>query len=194
MSSQGEIGIVAAGSGSPCSRDPQKRRNRQAAARRIAGQRDVPRLDPLIQQPLVRLRHIVDRARMHILRRQPIVHDQRATADRLGEVSIHLAMREHRAGDVTAAMRAQQHPVLRAAFRHRPQRRNPAGIGLDIIDPARLRRYVTPMFEHRPHLVERHLRVGRQCRRSSFCRCVTSCSLCLLAIVPGISAVQARRS
>ena len=41
MSSHGESGIVAAGSGRPCSRAPQDRRHRQAAARRIADQRDM---------------------------------------------------------------------------------------------------------------------------------------------------------
>ena len=118
---------------------------------------------------------------MDVLGRQPVMHDQRAAADRLGHMAVHLAMRVHRADDVTAAMRAQQHAVLRAALRHRPQRRHAAGVGLDVIDAARLAGDVAPVLEHAPHLVERHVRVGLQ-RRHPVLVEPFSCSLCLLAI------------
>ena len=53
-------------------------------------------------------------------------------------MGVDLAVRVHRAGDVAAAMRAEQHAVLRAALWRRPQGRNSPGIGFDVIDAARL--------------------------------------------------------
>ena len=97
----------------------------------------MPRADPLVEQPVVTHRHVVDRAGMDVLRRAPVIDDQRAAADGLGDMGIDLAVRVHRAGDIAAAMRAKQHAVLCAAFRHCPHGGNAAGIGLDIIDAAR---------------------------------------------------------
>ena len=61
---------------------------------------------------------------------RPIVHDQRAAADRLGDMAIDLAVRVHRADDIAAAVRAQQHACpprsLSASPTWRERRRHPS--------------------------------------------------------------------
>src|SRR5271169_4787219 len=136
MSSQGESGMVAAGSGKSCSRARRMVVTARGAARRISNKRDMIRPDALVEQPFVTPHHVVHRAGMDVLGRAPVVDDQRAAADRLCDVCVDLSVRIHRAGYVPAAMRAQQNAVLHAILRHRPHRRNPSGIGFDVIDAA----------------------------------------------------------
>src|SRR5271165_7246524 len=90
----------------------------------------------LIEQPFVAPHHVVYRAGMHVLRGPPVMDDQSTAADRLCRMSVDLAVSVHRAKRVTAAMRAEQNAVLRAALRRRPHRRNPSGIGFDVVDAA----------------------------------------------------------
>ena len=64
MSTQGEISMAAAGSGRPSLAGPQLHGDRQPAAGRVAGERDVPGRDALVQQPAVGGQHVVDRRRV----------------------------------------------------------------------------------------------------------------------------------
>src|SRR5260370_39905029 len=86
----------------------------------------------------------------------PIVDDERAAAYRLCAMCVDLTVRIHRAGYVPAAMRAQQHAVLRAALRDCPHRGNLSGIGFDVIDAAWFASDPLPLIEHVAKLIERH--------------------------------------
>jgi hypothetical protein len=90
--------------------------------------------------------------------------NERAAPYRLGHMGVDLAVSVHRAGHVPAAMCAEQNAVLRAALGHGPHRRNPSGIGFDVIDAARLAGDPLPLLEHAAQFVERHLRVRLQRR------------------------------
>ena len=46
---------------------------------RIAGERNVLRLDALIEQPAIAGHHVVDWPRMHVLRARGCMYNQRAT-------------------------------------------------------------------------------------------------------------------
>jgi hypothetical protein len=69
---------------------------------------------------------------------------QRAHASGLGQMPEQLAVRVNRAADKAAAVHAQEKAILRASLRHQPHRRHATRVGLDVVDPARLRRQVTP--------------------------------------------------
>jgi len=69
-----------------------QRRDREAAARRVAAQDDAARREAAGQQPFVRRDGIVQRGRKGILGRQPVVEQERAGAgrprDRGGEMTV----------------------------------------------------------------------------------------------------------
>ncbi len=116
-------------------------------ARRISRERDSPGRDVLVKQPLVGGHALDDRAgKDAALRQQGVVDRERADADRLREVSEHLPVREHGPAYVPAAVEAQQRrAILSSPVRHRPQRRNPAGVDLEIVDPARFAGQEVPL-------------------------------------------------
>jgi hypothetical protein len=67
---------------------PQLHGDRQPAPDRVPGERDVAGSGPLIQQPPVSGLHVGHRYRVHTaLGQQPVVHEQRPGADRLGRTS-----------------------------------------------------------------------------------------------------------
>src|SRR5215471_2074104 len=96
------------------------------------------RPDTLVEQPLIAPHHVVYRAGVDVLGRAPVIDNEGPAAYRLCHMGVDLTVRIHRAGDIPAAMRAQQNAVLRAALWHCPHSRNSPGIGFDVIDAARL--------------------------------------------------------
>ena len=94
---------------SPLAR-PQDRRDGKPATGGITDERNVVGLDALVEQPLVGFHHVVDGTGVDVLRRAAIIHDQCAAAHRLRDMAIRLAVRVHRADDIAATVRAQQHP------------------------------------------------------------------------------------
>src|SRR5258708_26853193 len=109
----------------------QERGDREPAASRSSGQSDVVGAYLLFEQATIGGSGVVDWRGMHVLGRPSIVQDQGAAADRLGEMAINLPMREHGAGDVAAAMRAEQHSVLATCLGDRPERRDTARIDFE---------------------------------------------------------------
>ena len=77
-----------------------------------------------------------DRARVGPLGQERVVDHERAGADRLGQVRVHLAVREHGPPDVAAAVEAQQRRrIVGDPVRELPQCWNAPGINLQIVDP-----------------------------------------------------------
>ena len=98
-----------------------------------------------------------------MLGRAAVIDDQRAAADRLGDVSEHFAMREARAGHATAAMQAQQHAILGRALGYRPQAGRAIGIRLEIVDTTRIGGQVAAFLQQVAQLIDAHLRIGAEC-------------------------------
>src|SRR5262249_16978021 len=85
-------------------------------------------LDTLVEQPVVAPHHVLHRAGMDVLGLPLVMDNERAAADGFCDMGVGLAVRVHRADHVSAAMRAQQHAVLSAAFGHYPHGGNSSGI------------------------------------------------------------------
>src|SRR4051812_12990214 len=73
---------------------------------------------------------------MSALRSPTIVQDQCAASSRFREVAVHLAMAVHRAGHITAAMQAEENPVLSGLLGGGPHRRDATSIHFDVIHSA----------------------------------------------------------
>ena len=117
---------------------------REPAADRVTRERDMAGGGSLIKQPPVRVRHVIDRHRELTLGQQVVADDQRPRTGRLRQVAEHLAMGVERTAHEPSAVDAHQHPVVARAFRHRPDRGQPAGLGLQVVDPAWFGREVSP--------------------------------------------------
>jgi hypothetical protein len=78
-------------------------RDAEPAAGRVAGERDVFRGEPLIEQPAVRGGRVVELRREGVLRREPVMREQCPYAGRLGEVADQLPVRVERAANEAAA-------------------------------------------------------------------------------------------
>ena len=101
---------------------------REPTACGVTRDREMTRLVLLIEKPAVRREAVVHRARVRILRRQPVVDVQHSTPDGLGQVSGELAVSVGRPEDVAAAVHVLEHAVFRAAFRVSPNRGDAAGV------------------------------------------------------------------
>src|SRR5882762_2870583 len=101
----------------------EQRRHRQSAARRVAGHDDAPRRDPLREQPLVGGDGVLQRGRERMLRRQPVVEQQRARPGRARDGGGQVTMRARRADHVPAAVQVEHDGVGPNPGRRQPFRR-----------------------------------------------------------------------
>jgi hypothetical protein len=146
MSTQGEKGRACRWQRQALLPGTQLGGNRQSPTGGVTGEGDVGGADPLLKQPAVGGGRVVDLRWMGVLRGEPVVEDQRADASGLGQMGEQLPVCKDRAADEPAAMDAQQDAVLRTFLRCHPHPRHAAGIGFDVVNPARLPRQVTPVL------------------------------------------------
>src|SRR6267378_165870 len=106
-----------------CVAQREQRRHRQSAARRVAGHDDAPRRDALGEQPLVGGHGVLQRGRERMLRRQPIVEQQRARPRRARDGGGEVPMRAGRADHVAAAVQVEHDGVGPNPGRRQPFRR-----------------------------------------------------------------------
>src|SRR5437763_5055092 len=100
----------------------EQRRHCQSAARRVAGHDDALRRDALPEQPLIGGDGVLQRGRERMLRRQPIVEQQRARPGRARDGGRQVAMRAWRADHVATAVQVEHDGVGADPRRRQPLR------------------------------------------------------------------------